>query len=393
MSGPKSADRSAGGGVPDMARMEEVRAQFEEKINAAQRASSASKDFVRDAMHHKGAPRCPVRNRTLSLDVIFKYGDELADLFCRYPDDVICVYPYEFAIGHQPPDKPDRIHPVRAFTQPTVWVDEWGTEWQHAAGGVGASEMDYPLKDWSMLDRYLSEQIPHPRAPGRLDAALPLLRDFRRTKYCIGMMILVLWDRFRTLRGNLNCFMDLYDYRSEVHRLVEALTEYSLELISYWAETGIDALFLADDLGTQRSLIISRDLWREYFRIPYRRLFDEAHRVGLDVIFHSCGNIEELIPDFIDIGVDVINPLQPGAMDLSRVSRRFGGQVAFFGAIDDQNLLREGSPVQVKEEVRRIIDLLGRPFGNAFIPAPSNVIAPEVPLENIRALMEAGHGQ
>lgn len=154
----------------------------------------------------------------------------------------------------------------------------------------------------------------------------------------------------------------------------------------------MDAVFLADDWGTQRSLMISLEMWSSFYRKSYRRIVDEAHRLGLDIIFHSCGNVEEIIPDLIDIGLDVLNPLQPGAMNLPRVARNFGGQVSFFGGIDDQSLLIKGTPEQIKEEARRTVDTLGRPYGNAFIIAPANVMAPDVPLENIEALMEAGHG-
>jgi len=138
--------------------------------------------------------------------------------------------------------------------------------------------------------------------------------------------------------------------------------------------------------------MISLEMWSSFYRKSYRRIVDEAHRLGLDIIFHSCGNVEEIIPDLIDIGLDVLNPLQPGAMNLPRVARNFGGQVSFFGGIDDQSLLIKGTPEQIKEEARRTVDTLGRPYGNAFIIAPANVMAPDVPLENIEALMEAGHG-
>jgi uroporphyrinogen decarboxylase len=242
-----------------------------------------------------------------------------------------------------------------------------------------------------MLNGYLSNRMPKADAPGRLDAVLPWLEMHKPTRYCIGMIILGIWERVRALRGDENAFLDHLDSEKELTRLIEALTRYFVELIGCWAKIGVDAVFLADDWGTQRSLMISRQMWSRFYREPYRRLFDEAHRLGLDMIFHSCGNVEEIIPDLIEIGLDVLNPLQPGAMNLDRVARNFGGQVAFFGGIDDQNLLSKGTPEQIKQAARCAMDTLGRPYGNAFIMAPANVITPEVPLANIEALMEAGH--
>ena len=205
------------------------------------------------------------------------------------------------------------------------------------------------------------------------------------------MIDLILFERLNSLRGMQNVFLDFYLHKRETHRLIEALTDYLLELIRYWAEIGVDALFLTDDWGTQRSLMISLEMWREFFKARYGAIFDEVHRCGMDVLFHSCGNITQLIPELIDLGVDIINPLQPTAMDLNEIARVFAGDVAFWGGIDNQHLLVEATPEQVKEEVHRTIDLLGKPFGNAYIVSPSNLMTPEIPLENTRALCEACH--
>ena len=182
--------------------------------------------------------------------------------------------------------------------------------------------------------------------------------------------------------------MDLYTNEAQVRRLLERLTEYHLELIRYWAEIGADAMFLGDDWGSQRSMIISAPMWRRLFRPYYARLFDETHRCGMDVIYHSCGNVMDIIPDLIDIGADVLDPIQPVAMDAREIARRFGGKIAFYGGINTQELARY-TLQQVRDEVRRMIDTVGKPFGNAYMIGPANVLTPEVPLANIVALCEA----
>jgi len=109
-------------------------------------------------------------------------------------------------------------------------------------------------------------------------------------------------------------------------------------------------------------------------------------------VFHSCGNVTAIVDDLIDIGVDALDPVQPGAMDAAEVARRFGGRIAFCGAIDDQHLLAT-TPREIKDEVRRTMDTLGRSFGNALVVGPGNILTPEAPLENLRALFEACHEQ
>jgi len=374
-----------------LSEMEERVARFEERIYAAQHNHPPTKQWVRDAIHRKGAPRCPVRLRRLSYDIIVRYGDALADLFCEFPDDVIALAPYDIAIGYQPPEQDLRLSTVQALMQAMTWTDEWGTQWAHAYGGVGATQMGFPLQDWSQLDEYLT-RIPDPSAPGRFDATKPLLAEHGATKYTFGYIHLSLFERLHSLRGMANVFMDFYSNEAEVRRLLDALCGYLLGMIRGWAKVGADSVFMTDDWGTQLALMISPAMWREFFKSYYKTVVDEAHGLGLDVVFHSCGNVTAIVDDLIDIGVDALDPVQPGAMDAAEVARRFGGRIAFCGAIDDQHLLAT-TPREIKDEVRRTMDTLGRSFGNALVVGPGNILTPEAPLENLRALFEACHEQ
>ncbi len=374
--------------VPEM---ESIIARFEERVNVAQRANAPTKRMVRDALRRCGAARCPVRMKRLSLDVIVRHGDALADLFCQFPDDALFLQPYDIFIGYQPPERTKRINTVQVLMQAAEWTDEWGTTWGHAFGGVGATPVRCPIEDWSQLDDYLA-RIPDPRAPGRLDAARQILDQHRASKYCVGMAHLALFERLHCLRGMANIFIDLGIHEQEVRRLLGALTDYLLEIVRQWGDMQADAIFLTDDWGSQTSLMISPAMWRSYFKPHYRIIFDEIHRCGMDIIFHSCGNVTAIVPDLVELGVDVLDPVQPGAMDQAEIARRFGGRIAFSGAIDDQHLLGSSRPQEVKDTVRRVIETLGVPFGNALLLAPANVVTPEVPIENLRALFEACHG-
>ncbi len=274
--------------------------------------------------------------------------------------------------------------------RPGEWLDEWGTRWGHAYGGVGATPVDSPIKDWAQLDDYLAHHMPDPRASGRLDGVRELLAMHGETKYCVGVIHLLLFERLHCLRGMENVFVDLCTNEAEICRLLEALRNYAVALVQEWAPTPTSALFLTDDWGSQRGLMISLAMWRKYFKPHYRRIFDEIHRTGKDVIFHSCGHVTPIIPELIELGVDVLDPLQPEAMNLADIARRFGRQLAFSGGITDQRL-EVCSPQQVKEMVHRAIEILGEPFGNSYIVAPANLIPPSVPFENLVALLEACH--
>jgi len=186
-------------------------------------------------------------------------------------------------------------------------------------------------------------------------------------------------------------FADFYTHADEVRRLIAALTGYVKVLVRRWSQLGADAVFLTDDWGSQTALMISPTMWRAFFKEQYADLFAEAHRGGMQVIFHSCGNVLSIVEDLIEVGVDVLDPVQPGAMDPAELVRHYGGQVSFAGAVDLQQLLARGTPTQVRAEVRRLIDQLGRPYGGGYIVAPANVLTPDIPLENLVALFETAH--
>ena len=376
-----------------LAEREAIVRRFNERLEQAQLESPATEAWVRKALRRGGAPRCPVRLKRLSLDVILRYGEALADLFCEYPDDAVFVQAYDIFVGYQAGDCPAPIDPIRVLTEDAEWTDEWGTRWRHAGGGVGASPAFHPLQDWSQLDAYLAQRMPDPRAPGRMDGALPALAAHAKTKYCVGMAHMALFERFHCLRGMENAFGDLCLFPDEADRLVAALTDYFLEIVGRWGRLGgVDGFFLSDDWGTQTALMIAPPMWRKFFAARYRRICEEAHRWDMDVIFHSCGNVTAIAGDLIDAGVDVLDPIQPEAMDLKQVAREFGGKVAFSGGISDQELVSFTAD-EVRDHVRRAIDLLGAPFGNAYLVSPSNMLPPDVPLENLRALFEACHGR
>ena len=370
--------------------MEDIVARFKERVEAAQLASPPNKEEVRKALHRKGADRCPVRMNRLTTDVIVRHGDGLADLLCQFPDDVIHVAPYDFTMGYQSPSRPNRLSTVEALMLEREWVDEWGIGWKHAADGVGANPHRHPIKDWSQLDEYLQHQLPDAHQPGRLDAALPTLAKLASRKYCVGIINLTLFERLFSLRAMDYLLEDFYTHEKEVTRLCEALTHYAIGLVQEWGKTDVSAIFLTDDWGMQDTLMISPAMWRRHFKELYRRIFAEVHRWGKDVVFHSCGNVASIIPDLIEVGVDVMDPLQPGPLNLAEISAKHGGKVAFSGGIDDQRL-EDYTPQEVKEMVHRTIDTLGRPHGNAYVIAAANAILPSVPLENLAAMIQACH--
>lgn len=371
-----------------LSEMEEMVARFEERVLAAQISSSPTCDLVRNAVRREGAQRCPVWLRRVSPDLIIKYGDALTDLFVKYPDDLGRIAPYDAIVGYNPKAS---VSQVEALMKNSEWVNEWGVGWKHVVGGVGATEVSNPLEDWSRLDDYIANEFPDPLDPGRLEKAIaPTDALHRAGKYVFGLFGPAFYHMF-SIRGMENVLMDFYIHEDELRRLIDALLEYSLKLVKGWAQIGVDALLVLDDWGMQQSLMISPKTWREFFKPAYKTLFDEIHLHGMDTFLHSCGCVTEIVEDLIEVGLDVLDPIQTSAMDINELARRFGGRLSFCGTIDVQHLLPGGSPSDIKDAVRRSVDTLARRFGNGLILAPTNVITPDTSIENLRAMFEVCH--
>jgi uroporphyrinogen decarboxylase len=150
----------------------------------------------------------------------------------------------------------------------------------------------------------------------------------------------------------------------------------------------VDGIYFSDDWGTQRGLLMRPDDWRRWYKPQYQRMYDVVHAGGGHVWMHLCGNVATIIPDLIEVGVDVLNPVQPQAMSVDALASEFGGKLCFFGGVDVQQTLPYGSPTDVGREVAHLVNIFGRCNGG-YIGATSHTIMPDTPLENIIALFQS----
>lgn len=148
----------------------------------------------------------------------------------------------------------------------------------------------------------------------------------------------------------------------------------------------IDGVLLGSDWGSQKDLLMSPERWHDLIRPGEQREYDLIHEYGKDVWIHSCGCIERIIPTLIEMGVNVLNPVQPEAMDVARLKAAYGDRLTFWGGLSTQRTLPFGTPDDVRRECRALKSLMGR--GGGYIFAPAQVIQGDVPVENVLALLE-----
>ncbi len=195
------------------------------------------------------------------------------------------------------------------------------------------------------------------------------------------------------LRGIDQLLMDMAVQPQLAHWLMDRFTSFYLFFFDRMltaAQGRIDMLRAADDLGTQRGLFFSPQMFRTFIKPRLAKLVDMTHSHGVKFLFHSCGAIRPLIEDLIEIGVDILDPLQAAAdgMEPQALKQAYGDRICLHGGICTQYLLPRGTPDEVRAEVRRRLEILGH--GGGYILAPCHVLQTDVPTENILAMSDAG---
>lgn len=298
-------------------------------------------------------------------------AETIRHLESRFPDDLV----------NGP--NPGRSTPVRDEGDGVKrWEDEWQTGWED--DGHGAKTETYPLVDgYDALSGY---DFPDPLLPGRFDEADRILEQ-RGDRYVRAHVWFTLFERLWMLRGFENMLMDPYVNAPSFSALRDRVVEYNLGLIRQWLERGVDGVFFSDDWGSQRGLLMDPADWHRWYKPAYERMFDLVRSGGAHVWMHLCGNVAAILPDLVDIGLNVLNPVQPQAMSVRDLARDFGGKVCFNGGVDVQGTLIQGSPDDVRREVDELVELFGRHNGG-YIGGTSHSIMPETPLDNVIALYE-----
>lgn len=248
----------------------------------------------------------------------------------------------------------------------SVWTDIWGTGWHREHEGVMGFPRGYPLADLPNALAGYSWPDPHDeRLVGKLgdDAATWQ----RHESFLCGSHRDTLWEKSYMLVGmeNLMCFF--YSHPEAVRDLLRRIMDFQLGIAEHYLALGVEMVGMSDDLGTQQGLLLSPDLIEDFLVPEYRRLFDLYKSHGVLVNFHSCGHIEPLLRLFMDLGVDILNPIQASANDLEAVRKATQGEMALQGGISS-GLIMSGPTEDIRAEVRKQIGLLGRSGG--YFPAP-----------------------
>lgn len=285
--------------------------------------------------------------------------------------------------------RPDR------WLSPDAFVDEWGVTWTRPEGGhfIGTDGPFYQLEEPTLQD-LVRVEWPDPDDPGRYRGLRERARALHEnTDYAVVLTLGVgPVHQCQFLRGYGEWLEDLLINPAFAEGLLDRVVEPWVRMADRaLREAGdyVDVVMYGDDIGTQGGPLLRPELYRRIIKPRHRRMADTVKRHGKPILYHSCGSVYAMIPDLIDVGIDVLNPVQVTAadMDTRRLKREFGADLAFWGAINTQKVLPLGTPQDVRAEVkRRIEDLAG---GGGYVLCAVHNIQPEVPPENVVAMYDA----
>ena len=208
-------------------------------------------------------------------------------------------------------------------------------------------------------------------------------------RYRLGRSWYWLFERLWSIRGMENALTDFYLYPDEVHRLFRRLTDfYKRALERAVTEAQIDGFFISDDIGTQTGPFFSLEIFREFFKPYYKELIDYAHSFGVHMWLHSCGNIEPFLPEFIEIGLDVIHPIQKYTMDEKKIAEKYGDGICILTGFDVQRTIPFGTPEDVRKEVHYLRRTFEREDGR-FMLTMGNGSTEDWKYDSLAALYEA----
>jgi uroporphyrinogen decarboxylase len=305
---------------------------------------------------------------------------------------------WDFDVCAVGPTRPNRTpldyapyYAGRTFRGPVTIAEEWGYAMVEQAEGLHFRHWESPFdqRDFTPDDarRY---PLPDYADPGRYEGLQAINDDWHAKGYATqGLSGFSTFDYSWLIRGYELFLMDLAAGEESAAILMDRVSDAVAALMQNLAARGTDIVGVGEDVGTQNALIMSPATWRREIKPRFRKIIAAAKSGNPEVLFfyHSDGQIQDIIPELIEIGVDILNPIQPECMNPAEIKRKYGKDLAFWGAVGTQTVMPHGTPQEVRRTVKRLFKTVGK--GGGYLCAPSHTLEPEVPWDNIAAFVDA----
>jgi uroporphyrinogen decarboxylase len=276
------------------------------------------------------------------------------------------------------------------YQQAGCYTDEWGIGWKPCAYqtkfGMGyyTEVAAHPLADDSAIDRY---RPPDPSRPELYREAERLVAGYGREYWIVGVTVTTIFETAWALRGLSRLLMDFVCNPDLAQRILDIPFRYHLAAARRLVEIGVDMIWIGDDIGSQKGMMISPAVWRTLLKPRLAEFVAtlKAINPAVKIAYHTDGDVWPIVPELIEIGIDVLNPIQPACMDPAEVKKKYGRQLCFWGSLDEQHTLPFGSPDDVRREVLERLQTIGH--GGGLILGPTHHVQLDTPMENFWAMI------
>jgi len=265
-------------------------------------------------------------------------------------------------------------------------IDDFGVIWNRTVDkDIGVVEnVQIPGPEWGM---YKFPHVPD----DELRKGCEWLMANNSEHFACGSLGFSLFERAWTLMGMENLLMFMITDPDFVEDLFDKIVEFNMQIINIFLEYDIDCVYFGDDWGQQSGLIMGPAMWRKFIKPNLAKMYGAVKAKGKFVVQHSCGDIQEVYPDLIEIGLDAHQTFQPELFDIADIKKRYAGKLAFWGGISTQRLLPFETPKGVVKKAIEVMKIM-RP-GGGFIVAPTHAVPGDVPPENMDALIKLFQNQ
>ena len=266
--------------------------------------------------------------------------------------------------------------------------DEWHCGWARSDVKNMGQVTVHPLDDWSKVESY---PWPKPDDPAFYEGMAQRF-DGGEGKYVLTGIFMVFFERLHSLRGFSNLLVDIYEAPERIAELADRVADVQvgiIEEISSRFSGYIDGISFTDDWGTERDTFLSPELFDEFFRPRYERIFGACRKAGWHIWLHSCGRVNKFIPAFIDLGVDALNLQQPTILGIEEIGAEFAGKICFQSLCDIQKTLPSKGAEEIVREARSLIEHWGTDAGGFILSDYGDGVAIDVPLEKKQIMFDA----
>lgn len=273
-------------------------------------------------------------------------------------------------------------YPTERSDRAGYFTDDFGVTWNRNGADKDIGVIDEPIISEPDISLYPQPYLNEAKIREECERLIATKGD----RFCFAGIGFSMFERLWSYVGMEDALVYMLTEPEFVHALLDKILEFNLKVIDILNEYPLDGIYFGDDWGQQKGMIMGAPLWREFIKPRMAKMYERAKKNGKFVLQHSCGDIEEVFGDLIEIGLDCYQTVQPEIYSLDEIKRKYGDRLSFWGTISTQQALPQLTPEEICAVIDRTVNIMRT--GGGYILAPTHAVPQDVPPENVIAMLE-----